>query len=96
MLEITGQNWNLILKENNGNISIKFISDIKLLKKVKTKKVFTLYLLQTIISEAAFDNSDGTDFVFDSDFWGEKRDSGAFTPGPFENKFIGSVYYGKF
>ena len=35
-------------------------------------------------AEQAYENPDGTNIVFDTDFFGKKRPTGNVTPGPFE------------
>jgi hypothetical protein len=35
-------------------------------------------------AEMAYENPDGTNIVFDTDFFGKKRPAGNVTPGPFE------------
>jgi hypothetical protein len=35
-------------------------------------------------AEMAYENPDGTNIVFDTDFFGKKRPTGKVTPGPFE------------
>ena len=35
-------------------------------------------------AEMAYENPDGTNIVFDTDFFGNKRPAGNVTPGPFE------------
>ena len=54
------------------------------LKKANTVPVNTIMLGQTFISEAVFDNPDGTDFMLTTDFFGNWRNSVKPAPGPFE------------
>ena len=39
---------------------------------------------QTYHAEMAYENPDGSNIVFDTDFFGNKRPAGNVTPGPFE------------
>ena len=39
---------------------------------------------ETYHAEMAYENPDGTNIVFDTDFFGKKRPAGNVTPGPFE------------
>ncbi|MBV3639171.1 right-handed parallel beta-helix repeat-containing protein [Bacteroides cellulosilyticus] len=66
--------------------------DIDLLKQVKTCAVNTDMLGQTFISEALFENPDGTPFFLKTDFFGRVRNERQPVPGPFEGKIDGVVW----
>lgn len=63
---------------------LKLSIDEKILKQVKTCAIDTEALGQTFISEAVFENSDGTPFALLQDFWGNLRNRERPMPGPFE------------
>lgn len=75
---------NATLEKRGDSYYLKLALDTALLKQVKTVAVNTAMLGQTFISEAVFENPDGTPFVLDKDYYGRTRNVTNPLPGPFE------------
>ena len=60
------------------------IKDAKLLGGAGSELLSADALGETYHAEMAYENPDGTNIVFDTDFFGKKRPAGNVTPGPFE------------
>uniref|UniRef100_UPI00404841CB DUF1565 domain-containing protein n=1 Tax=Mariniflexile sp. TaxID=1979402 RepID=UPI00404841CB len=60
---------------------------------VSTSIITTELLGATFISEAVFENPDGTPYGLDTDFLGNERDKNKPSPGPFENLKKGLTLY---
>ncbi|MFI3269971.1 MAG: right-handed parallel beta-helix repeat-containing protein [Rikenellaceae bacterium] len=69
--------------------------DFKELKGAKTIGVNTTMLGETMMSELIYDNPDGTDFIFNRDLFGRKRNINKPTAGPFESEFTDPVWQRK-
>ena len=72
------------LNEKGGHIYLQMEWD-NAVYDTNTTPVTTQSLGTTVISEAIFENHDGTPYRFDLDFQGNKRSSEKPVPGPFEN-----------
>ena len=72
------------LEKKDDGYYLKLSIDNETLKQAITCGVNTGMLGQTFISETIFDNQDGSMFLFDSDFFGKKRNVEKPVPGPFE------------
>lgn len=72
------------LENHGGAYYLKSSIDEKFLKQVKACAIDTETLGHTFISEAVFENSDGTPFALLQDFWGNLRNRERPVPGPFE------------
>lgn len=73
------------LDKRKDGYYLKLSMNSEKLKQAKTLGVNTNMLGQTFISEAVFDNPDGSDFIFDKDFFGQLRNVQKPMVGPFEN-----------
>ncbi len=69
-------------KEDGYYLTLSLDGDV--VKEAETLSIHTEMLGQTFISEAVFENPDGTSFLLDEDFFGNARDTGSPTAGPFE------------
>lgn len=83
------EDWKLELHKKEQYIDIHFNASNSLLKAIESKSIRSKNLGSTIISEAIFDNTDGSEFVFNTDFWGKERNVNNPVPGPFETIFKG-------
>lgn len=77
------ENPGIELAEKNDGIYLKLKMG-KLPKKLHTEIVTTAKLGATIVSEALFENPDGSPYVIESDFMGEDRGNYNPMPGPFK------------
>jgi len=73
------------LDKRNDGYYLKLSMNPDELKQAKTLEVNTNMLGQTFISEAVFDNPDGSDFILDKDFFGHPRNVQKPMVGPFVN-----------
>ena len=60
------------------------ISNVELLEQAGAELLSADTLGKSYHAEMAWENPDGTNIVFDTDFFGRKRPTGNVTPGPFE------------
>lgn len=71
------------IEEKGENVYLKMILDISI-DEVNTTLVTTEKLGATVVSEAIFENPDGSPYTIDMDFQGQKRNEGNPLPGPIE------------
>lgn len=79
----------LEIREEDKSLILKLEFD-EALSAVPTSLVTTARLGTTIVSEAVFEQSDGTPYVIDTDFTGNKRKQSQPRVGPFEDLEAGS------
>lgn len=78
------QETNVALEKKEDGYYLHWSVDENVLKSSRTCAVNTDMLGQTFISETIFENTDGSPFVFDKDFFGRKRNEQQPVAGPFE------------
>jgi len=69
------------------------LPDMKVLKDIKTRAINTDMLGQTFISEAIFENTDGTPFVLNTDYFGKARNQEQPFVGPFEQNNVSYIIW---
>ncbi|MFW6371140.1 MAG: right-handed parallel beta-helix repeat-containing protein [Bacteroidota bacterium] len=69
---------------DSDQVTLHFSMD-KTVSKLNNNLVTTRLLGSTIISEASFENPDGTPLKIDEDYLGNKKNQNSPSPGPFEN-----------
>ena len=77
-------------KEEGVNLKMELGNSIF---EVNTRMISTESLGVTIVSEAVYENWDGSSYILDMDFLGNKRNERKPLPGPFENVESGLVTY---
>lgn len=77
-------------KEEGVNLKMELGDSIF---EVNTRMISTEILGVTIVSEAVYENWDGSTYILDMDFLGNKRNDKKPLPGPFENVEKGLVTY---
>ena len=87
-------NMNPVIKiEEKGNeVFLKMNLDPSIFD-VSTSIITTEILGTTFISEAVFENPDGTPYVLGTDYFGTNRDKNKPLPGPFEKNKNGLGIY---
>jgi len=83
-VHVTNFKPTVALTELENGVIVKLIFDASI-QKAKTQLVTTKRLGKTIITEADFEQADGSPYLFDTDFYGNKRNETHPLPGPFEN-----------
>ena len=68
-----------------------YIKDAELLGGIGSELLSADTLGESYHAEMAYENPDGTNIVFDTDFFGKKRPTGNVTPGPFEVMGVGTL-----
>ena len=71
------------LSEKKDKVTI-CIKDAELLGGEGSELLSADTLGESYHAEMAYENPDGTNIIFDTDFFGKKRPAGNVTPGPFE------------
>jgi hypothetical protein len=87
-IQLAGFNPDVKLMEDGDKVMLQFFIDPAVLNH-KVKIISTLDLGKAKIPKAAFDNPDGSSFIFDEDYLGRKRISQNIYSGPFAGLNVG-------